>query len=156
MTFNPNGESQSPPTVRAFLWRNPHVITFKCTEDLSKLPPTDPAHNTVQELVERLITAYTSPGGTYNADDYGYVILIEEDDVNRTLDEIWDGCTLLNIYWEGIMKQGDFFIAIYLANNEYGLVFVIPDAPWVDGELRAMIEDTLDPPFESTHKEANK
>ena len=76
--------------------------------------------------------------------------------MNRTIDEISDGCTLLDIYWEGIMKQGDFFIAIYLANNEYGLVFVIPDAPWVDGELRAMIEDTLDPPFESTHKEANK
>jgi hypothetical protein len=49
--------------------------------------------------------------------------------VNRTIDEISDGCTLLDIYWEGIMKQGDFFIAIYLANNEYGLVFVITDAP---------------------------
>jgi hypothetical protein len=43
--------------------------------------------------------------------------------VKRTLDEIWDGCTLLNFYWNGIMKQGDFFIAIYLAYNEYGLVF---------------------------------
>jgi hypothetical protein len=52
---------------------------------------------------------------------------------------------MLNIYWEGIMRRGDFFIAIYLANNEYGLVFVIPDAPWVDGELRQLIEDTLDP-----------
>ena len=43
------------------------------------------------------------------------------------------------------MLQGDFFIAIYLANTEYGLTFVIPDAPWVDGELRTMIEDILDP-----------
>ena len=103
------------------------------------------AHKTVKELVERIITEYTPPGGTYNADDYGYVILIEESNVNRTLDEIWDGCRLLDIYWEGIMKQGDFFIAIYLANNEYGLVFVVPDADWVDGELRQMIEDTLDP-----------
>ena len=65
--------------------------------------------------------------------------------MNGTLDEIWDGCTLLDIYWEGIMRRGEFFIAIYLANNEYGLVFVIPDAPWVNGELRQMIEDTLDP-----------
>ena len=93
------------------------MITFKSTEDLSKLPPTDPEYPTVQELVKRLITEYTPPGGTYNADDYGYVILIEEADVNRTLDEIWDGCTLLEIYWEGIIKQGEFFIAIYLANN---------------------------------------
>ena len=121
------------------------MITFKSTEDLSKLPPSDPAFPTVQELVERIITVYTTTGKPYNWQDYGYVILIEEGDVNRTLDEIWDGCTLLNIYWEGIMRRGDFFIAIYLADNEYGLVFVIPDAPWVNSELRAMIEDTLDP-----------
>ena len=66
-------------------------------------------------------------------------------DVNRTLEEIWDGCSLLDIYWEGIMKQGDFFVVIYLANNEYGLTFVIPDADWVTGELRELIEDILDP-----------
>jgi tRNA uridine 5-carbamoylmethylation protein Kti12 len=121
------------------------VITFKSTEDLAKLPPDNPAYPTVQELVERLITTYTEPGQPYNWRDYGYVILIEEPDVDRTLDEIWDGCTLLNIYWEGIMLRDGFFIAIYLANNEYGLVFVIPDAPWVNGKLRLMIEDNLDP-----------
>jgi hypothetical protein len=129
------------------------VITFKSTEDLAKLPPSDPAYPTVQELVDRLITAYTSPGKPYNWQDYGYIILIQESDVNRTLDEIWDGCTLLDIYWEGILLRDGFFIAIYLANNEYGLVFVIPDASWVNGELRRMIEDTLDPPFESIKQE---
>jgi tRNA uridine 5-carbamoylmethylation protein Kti12 len=120
------------------------VITFKSTEDLAKLPPDNPAFPTVKELVERLITAYTSPGQPYNWRDYGYVILIEEADADRTLDEIWDGCTLLDIYWEGIMLRDGHFIAIYLANNEYGLVFVIPDAPWVNCKLRAMIEDNLD------------
>jgi tRNA uridine 5-carbamoylmethylation protein Kti12 len=93
------------------------VITFKSTEDLAKLQPDNPAFPTVQKLVDRLITAYTEPGQSYNWQHYGYVILIQQKDVNRTLDEIWDGCTLLDIYWEGIMKQGDFFIAIYLANN---------------------------------------
>jgi tRNA uridine 5-carbamoylmethylation protein Kti12 len=133
------------------------VITFKSTEDLSKLPATDPAYPTVQELVERLITAYTEPGQPYNWRDYGYVILIEEPDVDRTLDEIWDGCTLLDIYWEGIMLRDGFFIAIYLANNEYGLIFVIPNAPWVNGNLRRMIEDTLDPlPVNQPTKETCK
>ena len=123
------------------------------SEVRGRLRPSDPAFHTVHELVNRLITAYTSPGQPYNHEDYGYVILIEESDVNRTLDEIWDGCTLLEIYWEGIMKQGDYFIAIYLANNEYGLVFVIPDAPWVCGELRQLIDDTLDPlPKQETRK----
>jgi hypothetical protein len=43
------------------------------------------------------------------------------------------------------MLRDGYFIAIYLANNEYGLCFVIPDAPWVKGELRELIEDILDP-----------
>jgi hypothetical protein len=47
--------------------------------------------------------------------------------------------------WEGIFLRNGFFIAIWLANNEYGLTFVIPDADWVTGELRDMIEDILDP-----------
>ena len=121
------------------------MITFKSTEDLSKLSPDNPAHNTVKELVDQLITAYTTPDQPYNHEDYGYVILIEEGDVDRELDEIWDGCTLLNIPWEGIMLRDGFYTAIYLANNEYGLTFVIPDADWVTGELRSMIEDILDP-----------
>jgi|GEM_PF-838469 len=121
------------------------MITFKSTEDLVKLSPDDPAFPTVSTLVRDLITAYTPPGRSYDPEDDGYVILIEKGDVNRELDELWDGATLLNIPWEGIMLQGDFFIAIYLANNEYGLTFVIPDATWVTGELRALIEDILDP-----------
>jgi len=121
------------------------MITFKSTSDLSKLSPDDPAYATVKKLVDQLITAYSPPGRSHDPEEDGYIILIEEGDVNRTLDELWDGATLLNIPWEGIMLQGDFFIAIYLANNEYGLTFVIPDAPWVDGELRTMIEDILDP-----------
>ena len=121
------------------------MLTFKKSKDIEKLPPDDPAFATVEELVEQLISAYSPPGRAYDPEDDGYIILIEPEDADRTLDELWDGCTLLNIPWEGIMLQGDFFIAIYLANNEYGLVFVIPDAPWVNGELRQMIEDTLDP-----------
>jgi hypothetical protein len=124
---------------------DPNVITFKSTEDLSKLSPTDPAYATVQDLVERLIEDYTWEGHPYKPDWYGYTILIQEGDTDRTLDEIWDGCTLLTIPWEGIMLRDGFFIAIYLANNEYGLCFVIPNDDWVNGELRSLIEDILDP-----------
>ena len=121
------------------------MITFKSPEDLSKLSENHFAYDTVNTLIRDLITAYSPPGRPYDPEDDGYVILIEEGDVNRTLDELWDGCTLLNVPWEGIMLQGDFYIAVYLANNEYGLTFAIPDADWVTGELRDMIEDILDP-----------
>ena len=121
------------------------MLTFKSTEDLSKLPENHSTHATIEELIVQLITAYSPPGRSYDPEDDGYVILIEAEDADRELDELWDGCTLLNIPWEGIMLRDGFYIAIYLANNEYGLTFVIPDADWVTGKLRDMIEDILDP-----------
>ena len=121
------------------------MLEFKSPEDLSKLSPDDPAFPIVEDLVKRLITDYIAEGYDYIPEDDGYTILVEPKDADRELDELWDGCTLLNIPWEGIMLQGNFYIAIYLANNEYGLTFVIPDADWIDGELRELIEDILDP-----------
>jgi hypothetical protein len=121
------------------------MLTFKQPEDLNKLSPDDPSYATVKELIDQLISAYTTPGRAYDAEDDGYIILIEPEDADRELDELWDGCTLLNIPWEGIMLRDDFYIGIWLANNEYGLTFVIPDADWITGELREFIVDILDP-----------
>jgi hypothetical protein len=121
------------------------MLTFKSTEDLNKLSPDDPSYPTVKELIEQLISAYSPPGRAYDAEDDGYIILIEPEDADRELDELWDGATLLNIPWEGIMLRDGFYIGIWLANNEYGLTFVIENADWVTGELREFIEDILDP-----------
>jgi hypothetical protein len=121
------------------------MITFKSTEDINKLSPDDPSYATVKELIDQLISAYTTPDRPFDAEESGYILLVQKNDVDRTLDELWDGCTLLNIPWEGIMLRDGFYIGIWLANNEYGLTFVIPDADWVTGELREFIEDILDP-----------
>jgi hypothetical protein len=121
------------------------MITFKSTEDLEKLTTNDPAHPVIQKLIDQLIKAYTWEGHPYIAEDYGYIILIEPEDTDRILDEIWDDWRLLDIPWEGIMLRDGYYIAIFLANNEHGLLFVIPDEDWVKGKLREMIEDTLDP-----------
>jgi hypothetical protein len=121
------------------------MLSFKSPEDISELSAEDPAFHVVRELIKELIEAYTWEGHPYNPDWYGYIILIEPEDADRNLDELWDGCTLLTVPWEGITLRDGFYVAIYLANNEYGLSFVIPDADWVNGELREMIEDILDP-----------
>ena len=86
---------------------------FKSPEDIQKLSPDDPAHDVIKELINDLISAYTWEGHPYNPDWYGYIILIEEEDADRALDELWDGCTLLNIPWEVIMRNGKFFLGIY-------------------------------------------
>jgi hypothetical protein len=51
----------------------------------------------------------------------------------------------LDIPWEVITLRDGFFNAVFLANNEFGIVFVIPDAEWVDVNLREVIEYHLDP-----------
>jgi len=126
------------------------VITFKSTADLAKLPPTDPAYPTVKDLVDRLITAYTEPGLPFDWEAYGYIILLNsESEVNGLLDEHWDGCSLLTIPWEGIMLKDDYYIGIWLANNEYGEIIIWNRSIHMHDELKQLIEDILDPLPES-------
>ena len=61
------------------------MLTFKSPEDLNKLPDNHPAYATVGELIEQLITAYSPPGRLYDAEDDGYIILIEEGRDHRPL-----------------------------------------------------------------------
>ena len=120
------------------------MITFKSRDDLNRLPPDHPAYPVIREQVDQLITAYINEGYPYDPDDDGYIALIEPGDTDRTLDEIWDGCRLVDIPWEGVFLRDGHYTAIYLANNEFGISFVIPDADWVNGELREVLEEILD------------
>ena len=118
---------------------------FKSTEDLQQLNKSDPATPVISDMIDKLIKDYTWEGHPYLPDDYGYVVLVEPDDTERVLTEIWDDWSLLDIPWEGITQRGDFFIAIFLANDDLGICFVIPDEQWVTGRVRRMIEENLDP-----------
>ena len=69
------------------------MITFKPTEDLANLL----ANPTVRELIDRFIAEFTQSGQPCNWKDYSYVLLIDEPDADLTLDEILDGCRLLDI-----------------------------------------------------------
>ena len=124
------------------------MLQFKSKDDLQQLSPDDPAYPIVADLMQRLIVNYEADGFGYDPEADGWVCLVQEGDTERVLDEIWDDWTLLDIPWEGITREGDFFIAVFLANNEFGLVFVIPDEPWINGELRSVVEENLDPHIE--------
>ena len=78
------------------------MITFKSTDDLSKLPRNDPAFPIVEDLVKRLITDYIAEGYDYRPEDDGYTILVEPNDADRELTELWPGCRLTSVYWESL------------------------------------------------------
>lgn len=113
---------------------------FKSVEDLEQLSPDDPAYPIVAELVQRLIADYQAEGYPYDPEADGWIVLIDEGDADRVLTEIWDDWRLVDVWWEGISRRGGHYLGIYLANNQFGLCFVIPDAHWVNGELREVLE----------------
>jgi hypothetical protein len=67
------------------------MLEFKSPEDLSKLSPDDPAFPIVEDLVKQLITDYVAEGYVYRPEDDGYTILVEPEDADRELNELWPG-----------------------------------------------------------------
>ena len=126
------------------------MLHFKHPSDLSQLPSSDPAHTVIKSLVDLTITPYDTPERSYDPDAEGWIVLIQEGDLIGPLTDIWDDTSLLDLdeWWEGVTFEDGFYNAIYLANNEFGLVFVIPDSPWLSPEVRNMLERRLDPPLE--------
>ena len=126
------------------------MITFKKNSDLNKLDLHDPARPVLEELVRVLIDGFTTPDHPYNADDFGYLVLIEPEDVDRELNEIDMPWCLVDVPWEGASMRDGFIYAVYLGTDDYGMGFVIPDAPWVNGRLREVLESILDQPQQLT------
>ena len=116
--------------------------TFKSHSDLLKLTPTNPAFPVMKELVEQLIDVYTQPGITYNAEDYGYCVLLEQSDIDGTYDVPGIG-NLLDVLWEGAFRKDGFYVAIVLWNDDAGMTVTIPDAPWVNGKLRELLDELV-------------
>ena len=124
------------------------MISFKSVSDLSKLPPDHPSYTVIEDLAHKLLVTTPSMARPYDPEADGWIVLIEESDVDRPLTEIWgdDAYRFIDIPWEGITRDesGEFFICIFLANNQWGLVAILPDEDWLYGELRDCIECHLD------------
>ncbi len=119
------------------------MITFKSRADLCQLSTTAPAYPVMDELIKLLIDDYTTPERPYLPDADGYQVLIEQGDVDRVLDLPELQCRLLDVPWEGASMRDGFFYAIYLANDEFGIGFLIPNLPWVKGELRDLLKELV-------------
>lgn len=106
------------------------MLTFKSMRDLNKLPPSDPAYTVVRKHCLSIA----------NPEDRGYLILIQEGDTDRVLDLPELPRRLVDLSWEGVIKEDGFYYAVYLTNNEFALEFLIPDADWIKGDLRETLE----------------
>jgi hypothetical protein len=73
----------------------------------------------------------------------GYTILVEEGDLKRPLDLPKLKCFWTDILWEGVTKKDGHYHVGYLTNNEFAFEFLIPDADWLEGDLREALENAL-------------
>jgi hypothetical protein len=121
------------------------MLKFTSEADLLRLNSADPAYPIIEEFVHRLITEPKKSEFGYSPEADGYLVLLERDDVDRPLTEIWgaDAYSLSEVPWEGVSWQDGFYVAVFLANNQFGLVFVIPDRDWLPDELRKALDENL-------------
>ncbi|MFN2185593.1 MAG: hypothetical protein ACK2UU_16510, partial [Anaerolineae bacterium] len=61
------------------------MLHFKSLSDLHQLPATDPAYALIKQLVERCILPYDTPASPYRPEDEGWIVLIQEGDVEGPL-----------------------------------------------------------------------
>lgn len=97
-----------------------------------------PLSPTLKGIVVRMLGHFE-----YDPQEDGYVVLIEEDDVDRVLTDLCLPYRLYEVPFEAVHMTEGHFCGIYLANNQFAITFLIPGAPWVRGELRKHLKDLL-------------
>jgi hypothetical protein len=118
--------------------------TFKCHSDLEQLNCNDPAYPVVKELIELLIDDFTWDGHPYDSEQFGFLCLVQPGDTDRVLSDIDMPWCLKDIPWEGASMRHGYIYAVYLGTDDYGMGFLIPDAEWVNGDLRTVLEEITD------------
>lgn len=119
------------------------MLTFKAEADLHQLDFQDPAYAVIKELIDLLIKPLTPASGGYDFNGYGYLVLVEEGDLDGVIDLPEIACTFEEVLWEGASMRDGFYYAIYLANDEFGIGFVIPDADWLKPEHRDLLDEMV-------------
>jgi len=94
--------------------------------------------------VRRVVLPVVSPP-SYRPEEDGYVVLVEPPDMSRELSDLGVPYRLHEVLYEGVTLEDGLFHAVYLANNQFALSFLIPDADWLPDELRAHLMENLNP-----------
>jgi hypothetical protein len=116
------------------------VKTVKSITDVERFLD-HPLYATIESLFLPVIAEYPD----YRPEDDGYLVLIKPGDAARVLDDLDVPYRLSEVPFEGVTVVDGCFHAVYLANNQFALGFLIPDADWLPGDVRRHLEDHLDP-----------
>ena len=105
--------------------------------DAARLPPD--LARAVRGTLEALIGAYAEGGAAYDPEADGWTVLVEPGDSEEMIGTAIGGHSPLDAPFEGVTFEYGCFVAVWLANNQFGITVVVPDAPWLPPELRARL-----------------
>ena len=117
---------------------------FKSLADLQQLAHDNLVLPWVESHLKQLLNAYSETGSNYDPENDGYLILMEQGDEQQPLTQVDLNYYLINVPWEGVSLEPGYFYAFYLANNQFGLGFIIPDQHWLSPPLRQSLLEHLD------------
>jgi len=80
----------------------------------------------------------------YDPEEDGYVVLIEEGDSDRPLARLCLPYRLCEVPFEAVHTTEGHFCGICLANNQFAITFLIPDAEWLTPDIRSHLDDLLE------------
>lgn len=97
-----------------------------------------PLSPTLRGIIVRMLGHFE-----YDPEEDGYVVLIEEDDTDRGLADLCLPYPLCEVPFEAVHMTEGHYCGIYLANNQFAITFLIPDAEWLTPEVRQHLESLL-------------
>jgi hypothetical protein len=112
---------------------------FRSIDDVERARLPDDLSRAVRGTLEGLIEAYAEAGERYDPAADGWTVLVEEGDGDDAVRDAIGGSALRDAPFEGVSFDGAVFVAVWLANNQFGITLVIPDAPWLAPDVRARL-----------------
>jgi hypothetical protein len=80
----------------------------------------------------------------YDPKDDGYVVLVEPGDIDRPLADLCLPYRLCEVPFEAVHMVEGHYCGIYLANNQFAITFLVPDAPWLTPDVRDHLGNLLE------------
>jgi len=121
------------------------MLTFKSFACLSQLGTDDPSRPVIHDLLNSYISSAQDFDYTYVPDHDGYVVRIDRDSSDRELDLFTPPMKLEDVFWEGVHIRDKYFVAVFVPNNQFSLVCVIPNEDWLSKGLRRVLCANLVP-----------
>ncbi len=118
--------------------------------DIVQLDRTEAAYPIVLQMLKHLMILSDRDCRCWCPESQGYIVQLDETDNLNDLMPVWDG-RFQDIPFEHVVYENDVYVATVILTNDFGLVWLLEDQPWIPAHIRAVLEENMDPPCAGNH-----